>query len=371
MKLTQNIKFFKDLIQQQNGCTEIHKQCCQSIVYEHHPKGTEVITIDTEGTKFYIIFNGSVQVHIRKGVEQLKQVAIMPTGSSFGELALISNQPRLATIICEEDCDFLVLKKKDFNRIMKNIELKVLNDKVACLIDIPFIGIINKQFIRDIYSKLKQIDFFKGQVVYQEGDKAQYVYIVIKGHFVAYKNFKIQQQDQWSLQIDENQKIYQKQYVKKMKFQSFTDKQFFGEDELLFRDDEIESKRKWTVVCENAEKSTLFAIKKKYFISKIMGDINGKKWMLQYLKNKKKYEEEKIKSLQNQVNKFWKYLKEDRKQLIMENKRNDFQRSLYNISFEEKIKNSNVSKEKFQYNLRTYIQQLKLELFFTLEQFRS
>lgn len=35
----------------------------------------------------------------------------MGAGASFGEIALISNEPRLATVICDEDCDLLVLSK--------------------------------------------------------------------------------------------------------------------------------------------------------------------------------------------------------------------------------------------------------------------
>lgn len=84
------------------------------------------IIIDTIGDKFYIILSGSVSVHIKKEQDdisenpELKQVAIMPTGLSFGELALISNKPRMATIICEEECEFLILSKKPFDKILKN-----------------------------------------------------------------------------------------------------------------------------------------------------------------------------------------------------------------------------------------------------------
>ena len=42
------------------------------------------------------------------------EVAILNHGSSFGELALISNKPRAATIKCITDTHFLVLHKQDY-----------------------------------------------------------------------------------------------------------------------------------------------------------------------------------------------------------------------------------------------------------------
>jgi len=43
----------------------------------------------------------------------------LPAGAQFGELALIDNHRRRATIICLEDCDFGVLNKNDFSFILK------------------------------------------------------------------------------------------------------------------------------------------------------------------------------------------------------------------------------------------------------------
>ncbi len=40
---------------------------------------------------------------------------VLEAGLAFGELALINNAPRMASIICEsEDCGFAVLNKKEF-----------------------------------------------------------------------------------------------------------------------------------------------------------------------------------------------------------------------------------------------------------------
>ncbi|EGR29593.1 hypothetical protein IMG5_152770 [Ichthyophthirius multifiliis] len=128
---TEHIKFFKDLTQADKGKSDVHCLCCQYMTYESYKKGQEVIKIGSIGDKFYIILNGQVSIHIKKyqdydqeiqiqgNQNQLINVGILQSGQSFGELALLSNKPRLATIICESDCDFFILEKRTLIKFQK------------------------------------------------------------------------------------------------------------------------------------------------------------------------------------------------------------------------------------------------------------
>ena len=48
----------------------------------------------------------------------LTEVRVLEIGNSFGELALIENKPRAATIKCKENCHFAVLDKQFFGHIL-------------------------------------------------------------------------------------------------------------------------------------------------------------------------------------------------------------------------------------------------------------
>uniref|UniRef100_A0A673WC04 Rap guanine nucleotide exchange factor 3 n=1 Tax=Salmo trutta TaxID=8032 RepID=A0A673WC04_SALTR len=72
-----------------------------------------------KGTSWYIIWKGSVNVITHgKGL-----VTTLHEGEDFGQLALVNDAPRAATIILREDnCHFLRVDKQDFIRILKDVE---------------------------------------------------------------------------------------------------------------------------------------------------------------------------------------------------------------------------------------------------------
>jgi len=66
------------------------------------------------GTSWYVIYRGSVNVVVN-GVT----VCSLQEGEGFGELALVNDKPRSATIIAnEDDVQLIKVDKEDYNRIM-------------------------------------------------------------------------------------------------------------------------------------------------------------------------------------------------------------------------------------------------------------
>lgn len=78
-------------------------------------KDQVVITQGDSDDNYYIIKSGSCNVHRKpyKGAADVL-LAVLPTGSGFGEEALISNGSRNATITMRENGSLMRLKKKDF-----------------------------------------------------------------------------------------------------------------------------------------------------------------------------------------------------------------------------------------------------------------
>jgi putative ABC transport system ATP-binding protein len=82
--------------------------------------GDAVITQGEEGDRFYMIREGSVAVEAARDGAPLKRVATLARGSSFGERALISREPRSATVRALEPVEVYCLGKEDFEEAVSN-----------------------------------------------------------------------------------------------------------------------------------------------------------------------------------------------------------------------------------------------------------
>uniref|UniRef100_A0A2K6ARB1 Rap guanine nucleotide exchange factor 3 n=1 Tax=Macaca nemestrina TaxID=9545 RepID=A0A2K6ARB1_MACNE len=95
----------------------VKRELAAVLLFEPHSKaGTVLFSQGDKGTSWYIIWKGSVNVVTHgKGL-----VTTLHEGDDFGQLALVNDAPRAATIILREDnCHFLRVDKQDFNRIIK------------------------------------------------------------------------------------------------------------------------------------------------------------------------------------------------------------------------------------------------------------
>uniref|UniRef100_A0A4W5N6Q6 Rap guanine nucleotide exchange factor 3 n=1 Tax=Hucho hucho TaxID=62062 RepID=A0A4W5N6Q6_9TELE len=104
--------------------TSVRKELAAVLMFESHAKaGTVLFSQGDKGTSWYIIWKGSVNVITHgKGL-----VTTLHEGEDFGQLALVNDAPRAATIILREDnCHFLRVDKQDFIRILKDVEANTM-----------------------------------------------------------------------------------------------------------------------------------------------------------------------------------------------------------------------------------------------------
>ncbi|XP_034742864.1 rap guanine nucleotide exchange factor 4-like isoform X2 [Etheostoma cragini] len=105
----------------------VKRELASVVIFESHAKaGTVLFNQGEEGTSWYIIQKGSVNVVIYgKGV-----VCTLHEGDDFGKLALVTDSPRAASIVLREDnCHFLRVDKEDFNRILRDVEANTVRLK--------------------------------------------------------------------------------------------------------------------------------------------------------------------------------------------------------------------------------------------------
>jgi len=80
--------------------------------------GEKVFAQGDPGDAFYIVYKGSVQVRLKRLVVLSKTVASLGEGDFFGETALVSKEPRNATIVAAEPTLLFALISDDFQFVL-------------------------------------------------------------------------------------------------------------------------------------------------------------------------------------------------------------------------------------------------------------
>ena len=95
------------------------EQIVKYIMLCRYKPGESVFRQGEPGDAFYIIYDGSVTVRLKKLIFFSKTVARLGPGDFFGEMALLSNAPRNAGVVAEEHTRLFVLLSADFSFMLK------------------------------------------------------------------------------------------------------------------------------------------------------------------------------------------------------------------------------------------------------------
>ena len=87
---------------------------------------SKVLNLSREDTQRY----AKAKLEIENQPKWFIEVAKLSAGQSFGELALINDAPRAATVYCLSECIFAVIERKDYEKVLKRIELKAQQAKI-------------------------------------------------------------------------------------------------------------------------------------------------------------------------------------------------------------------------------------------------
>ncbi|HTU16637.1 MAG TPA: ATP-binding cassette domain-containing protein [Gemmataceae bacterium] len=116
------------LVQEEIEICEFLKQCdvfahlttgmltniAEEMKTESHPAGTIIIRQGDVGEKFYLIKSGIVDVIVNQGLADEAKVATLGKGQIFGETALLTGEPRNATVIGVREVELYTLDKPRF-----------------------------------------------------------------------------------------------------------------------------------------------------------------------------------------------------------------------------------------------------------------
>ena len=168
-------------------------------------KGVNLITQGESGDFFYIIESGTFKILINLPDGSQKQVAIFKPGQGVGELALIQDAPRAATVqaatnarvwrLKRENCDIVTFLRKKRNelcirymgsiRISKEAQASLLGGDASAasadLKDCTLKDLISESAIDGLVAQLTQEVFEPGVCIMQQGQRGDELFIIEEG----------------------------------------------------------------------------------------------------------------------------------------------------------------------------------------------
>ncbi|MCC7432145.1 cyclic nucleotide-binding domain-containing protein [Candidatus Peregrinibacteria bacterium] len=96
-----------------------HAEIIKHISMEYYPENHLLFQVGDPGTCMYIIKNGIVRIYQAGETASFdKEIAMLGDNDFFGEMALISDQPRNANAKVVQDAQLFVIKKEDFLKLI-------------------------------------------------------------------------------------------------------------------------------------------------------------------------------------------------------------------------------------------------------------
>ncbi|HNB50919.1 MAG TPA: ATP-binding cassette domain-containing protein [Anaerolineales bacterium] len=103
-----------------NLSDEICEEAASQFHSEYYDPGQTVIYQGEEGDKFYLIVRGQVKIHAtdRQGVDHF--IEVLEDGDHFGEMALLTERPRNATVETIAPCLFLTMSRDNLLGLLRD-----------------------------------------------------------------------------------------------------------------------------------------------------------------------------------------------------------------------------------------------------------
>lgn len=156
--------------------TDAMDQMIRSFAPKEYPVDSVVITEGDEGDYFYVIENGTVE-YTSGG----KLLSSSGPGTCFGELALLHNAPRAATVRAITPLKLWALDRITFKEIVVQKLLAKREHSRQVLAGVDILKNLDGAAQLKLADALQPASYNSGEVIVKEGDKGDLFYLIDEG----------------------------------------------------------------------------------------------------------------------------------------------------------------------------------------------
>jgi cAMP-dependent protein kinase regulator len=160
---------------------EQYKDVIDAMMEKRVEKNEEIITQGGVGDYFYVVESGTFDALVAKEGNSPIKVLEYSAGGSFGELALMYNAPRAATVLCTSDATLWALDRITFRRILMEQTSRKRRMYESFLEEVQVLISLEPYERHKIADALESQIFHAGEVVIRQGDVGEGFYIIESG----------------------------------------------------------------------------------------------------------------------------------------------------------------------------------------------
>lgn len=148
--------------------------------------GTTVIKQGDKGDDLYVVDSGTLDCFkLFPNENQPRFLLSYGPGDAFGELALLYNAPRAATIVAKTGCFLFTLDRETFNHIVKDAVIRRRTQYHTFLSKIELLASLTEVEKDKICDCLVIGHYKNGEYIIREGDKGNTFFFIIEGNCIA------------------------------------------------------------------------------------------------------------------------------------------------------------------------------------------
>ncbi|XP_056011789.1 uncharacterized protein LOC125681074 isoform X4 [Ostrea edulis] len=171
------------------------EKLCQVAWYQTLGPKKAIVRQGHDAESFYFILAGTAFVKkmmtdTNSGETRLNTVARLTRGMSFGEIGLIFNTKRTATVESATSMELLVIGKDDFNRIFMNDNDEEESEHVKFLRQVPIMQHWPMDYLRGEPGTCILHYFKRGTLVSDDGKKSEWLYFIKSGSCEVLKKLR-------------------------------------------------------------------------------------------------------------------------------------------------------------------------------------
>ena len=151
-------------------------------------QGEIIIQQGDEGNHLYVLESGECKWYKKaKGSDSEIDLRGYSPGEAFGELALLYNAPRAATIQATKDWILFALDRKTFNHIVRDASKKNRETYEKFFKSVDFFDQMDYYESVSLWDAVRKTKYNKGDYVIREGDPGDSFYFLLEGTAAAKK----------------------------------------------------------------------------------------------------------------------------------------------------------------------------------------